>query len=505
MCGTGFETRGDNPEFYSPASFMWSKSFVISFVSAAFLLLSPLFGRSQVYSKYPFLKKELNHITNHRDGLRNFFMRLDQLEKEQIRTLNIVHIGDSHIQADWFSGKVRTLLQQKFGSAGRGLVFPYSVARTNSPEDISSTSNVSWQASRNIERSPSLPTGISGITLQTNSGNFFIKLSIDEGPAPLHYRFNKVTLFTESKNGFSGWRVNDQVSDYEYRQTSTKVLPSPSTSGADPPSPTYHIIKSGENLTLISRKYGLSVKELKELNDLEGNVIYPGKKLKVSKAMGTQRGTEETFVPSGSFMQQFYLHRPTRDVFLQGDQQGRLARLYGVVLENYHQSGILYHMIGVNGAKFENYNSSSQFHKHVQALKPDLIIISLGTNEAVNGYFNENRFYKEVDDLIHDLEFHNRFADILITTPPDSYKSKSYANPTVGKISNVLSTYATENDLACWNFYNLMGGSGSIKDWHRYYLAQNDKLHLTKPGYELQGKLLYEALIKGYESFRNRR
>lgn len=472
------------------------------------LLPMPISGQQRT-SSYSLVDNGLNVIDNNERGLRNFYMRLEQLEEDKIRTLNIVHIGDSHIQADWFSGKVRTLLQQKFGSAGRGLVFPYSLARTNSPEDISSSSNVRWYARRTIDMSGDLPIGLSGITLQTRESNFYLNLKIEEGPNPLHYRFNKVTLFTESNRGFRNWTVNDQGSNYQYRRAGIPVQntsPQPASSHLNGDKTAYHEVQNGENLTLISKKYGISVKELMELNGLENDVIYPGKKLKVpqDRRMGAPRSVEPYAGPD-EFMQQFYLPYPTREIRLQADPSGQQSRLYGVVLENYHQSGILYHMIGVNGAKFEHYNRSSEFHKHVQALRPDLIIISLGTNEAVNGYFNKKDFFEEVDEFIHELETYNRFADILITTPPDSYKSRRYPNPVVGEITQIMTDYAVSNDLACWNFYGLMGGSGSIENWHKYSLAQSDKLHLTKPGYELQGKLLYEALIGGYELYRNRK
>jgi len=44
----------------------------------------------------------------------------------------------------------------------------------------------------------------------------------------------------------------------------------------------YHTVRSGENLGLIARKYGISVSQLKSWNNLRGNLIKPGQKLKVS-------------------------------------------------------------------------------------------------------------------------------------------------------------------------------------------------------------------------------
>ncbi len=45
----------------------------------------------------------------------------------------------------------------------------------------------------------------------------------------------------------------------------------------------YHIVKSGETLYTIGRRYGVTVKELQKINKLSGgNVIHPGQKLKIS-------------------------------------------------------------------------------------------------------------------------------------------------------------------------------------------------------------------------------
>jgi LysM repeat protein len=42
----------------------------------------------------------------------------------------------------------------------------------------------------------------------------------------------------------------------------------------------YHTVRAGESLYLISRRYGLTVKKIQHLNKMNGrSVIYPGQKL----------------------------------------------------------------------------------------------------------------------------------------------------------------------------------------------------------------------------------
>ena len=43
-----------------------------------------------------------------------------------------------------------------------------------------------------------------------------------------------------------------------------------------------HTVKEGENLTLISEKYGVTLKQLKDWNDMDNDVIVPGQVLNVS-------------------------------------------------------------------------------------------------------------------------------------------------------------------------------------------------------------------------------
>ena len=152
-----------------------------------------------LYERYPFLQEDLNVISSSHQGLAGFYMQLARLETRQVRTVNIVHIGDSHIQADWMSGQLRALLQARFGTAGRGLVFPYAQARTNGPPDIQSTSNVNWRAKRTVHLSDPLPVGVSGLTISTQSLNVRLRISLKDSPYGIPQSFNKVTVY--ERNG----------------------------------------------------------------------------------------------------------------------------------------------------------------------------------------------------------------------------------------------------------------------------------------------------------------
>ena len=61
-----------------------------------------------------------NNVISNEKALTAIFEKLYQLEENQDRKVRIVHIGDSHIQADLFTAKIRRRMQQVFGNAGFG-------------------------------------------------------------------------------------------------------------------------------------------------------------------------------------------------------------------------------------------------------------------------------------------------------------------------------------------------------------------------------------------------
>ncbi|RMG58051.1 MAG: LysM peptidoglycan-binding domain-containing protein [Bacteroidetes bacterium] len=454
---------------------------------------------------YPFLRRDLNRIDNHSRGLLHLYRQLERLERGEVRTVNIVHIGDSHIQADWFSGYLRQALQQRFGSAGRGLVFPYRVAHTNSPLDLYSDSEVYWQCSRAIDRDPALPIGLCGFTLQTRDPHFQLQISLKEAASGLDYGFNKVTLLTDKG-----------TAAFDLELSQRPMIP-PTTG---PVKDLYHEVKTGESLGILAARYKVPIRQLKSLNHLTDSRIYAGQRLLIrrSKVIDALPTPSEAPAPGSNilslsqagspFATSMYLEEPTTELYLRGHvqrpQQSALT-LYGMVLENYRSSGILYHMIGVNGAKFSDYNRAAYFWPQLQALHPDLVIISLGTNETADPSFRGGGFYAEVDQFVHRLEQYLPHADILVTTPPDAYRARRYPNPQVQQARDILLRYALSQDLACWNFYDIMGGAESISAWYQSGLAQGDRLHLTQPGYELAARLLYQAIIDGYGAYRSLR
>ena len=91
-------------------------------------------------------------------NLKVFFCRLDSLRAGKDTVLNIVHLGDSHIQAGYYSGEMMHLLHAAFGNAGRGWIAPLKLSRSNEASDYFIKSVIrSWNVGRITQRESRLP------------------------------------------------------------------------------------------------------------------------------------------------------------------------------------------------------------------------------------------------------------------------------------------------------------------------------------------------------------
>lgn len=60
-----------------------------------------------------------------------------------------------------------------------------------------------------------------------------------------------------------------------------EAAPQQPAAKAQPEAATYHTVRSGDTLGAIARRYGVSVDQLRRLNELRGNTIRPGQRLRV--------------------------------------------------------------------------------------------------------------------------------------------------------------------------------------------------------------------------------
>lgn len=177
---------------------------------------------------------------------------------------------------------------------------------------------------------------------------------------------------------------------------------------------------------------------------------------------------------------------------------GSNSMLYGLMLET-KEPGLLYHSAGMNGAGFYNLLDSPHLFAQMGLLNPDLIIISLGTNDA-QGNFRNEQFSANLQKFMTLLRKECPETPVLFSLPPDSHKRGKH-NADLAKVEKILIDYAKDNNCAWWDLGMVMGGKSSVVKWRAQQMASKDLLHYTPKGYMLQGYLFYQAIIKSYKQF----
>jgi lysophospholipase L1-like esterase len=382
-------------------------------------------------TNFPFINlQENNWQVFNPQVLARFWEKLASLEQDRDEKVHIYQLGDSHIQADIFSGYFRNRLinDPRFPVNARGFIFPYNAAQTNNPYNYKVSYTGQWEGKRSVKSKNFSRWGLAGITTETSSPE--ASLTVYPNSQRDVYQIQKVKIFypTEDPSQF------DAI-----------VLPD------------------------------------------EGNYLL------------------SYFAGQGYI--EFVLQNPQPSVKIQlkksASKQYRFT-LQGIFLDSMEPS-IVYSASGVNAADVTSYFRCEDLERNVYALSPDLLIISLGTNDAYMYAFDAGKFKADLITLIRKIRKYSPETDILLTTPGDNFRKRKYQNKNNELARIKMLEVAAEMDVAVWDFYSVMGGLESMNHWYSAGLAQRDKLHLTMRGYEVQGELMYQAFEQAYLNYKRTR
>jgi len=398
--------------------------------AATEVTVSTLPDPENLRSSLSFIQDSLCFIKDPANSLSVFRNELHDLLSGKDTVINVVHLGDSHIQAGYLSGRTMRLMQNSFGNAGRGWIAPFKLSKVNEPADYYILSNVKdWIAGRCIQLKPKCPWGVGGIGIQTKAKDVDFRLIITPTNGA-GYSFNKVLLFRDFKSSPMSPVTNNPNHEYLFFQ------------GEQP---------------------------------YETMII-------------------DTFITS-NLIDTFAM----RSIKTQPQSISNLY--YGFMLMN-GNPGILYHSIGVNGARFTDY-TNREYIRQLSLLKPSLLIISLGTNESFGRNFNNASFEVQVNSLIRLVREEIPETSILFITPIETYRSvyvnkkRQYIrNENVTKVADVITTYSEKEGLACLDMFTVAGGANSCKSWYDAKMFGRDRIHFTRSAYEEQGVLLYKAIAR---------
>lgn len=380
--------------------------------------------------EYDFISYEDNYFRIN-DALNSdsFFNKMDELIVSGKGKLNIVQIGDSHIQADYVSGQFRKNLQEMaWGlNGGRGFIFPVRIAGTNNPWNYSVNYTGNWDACKNVEDKLKYPIGLAGFTVVTNN-DASVDIRFRKRNYPV-YGFDKLKVY--HKIDTAVWEIDPGVDSSFY---SLSYYPDSSFSMIE-----------FEN---IRNRISLNIRKKKDTAS------------------------------------QYHLR--------------------GFLTEN-NNPGIVYHSVGVNGAEVESWLKCENLTTEIKSINPDMIIISLGTNDSYTKSFDKAAFEANVRKMVKIIRDNMPDAAILWVTPNDNYRYRRYLNYSTSGAVELINELGEELNFMVWDFYKIMGELNSMSDWLRAGLGARDRLHFNKTGYLLQADLMYAAFLQAYYDHINKK
>ncbi|MBP6611525.1 MAG: hypothetical protein KA206_10615 [Paludibacter sp.] len=346
----------------------------------------------------------------------NKLAHLDSINTPE--TVSIVHIGDSHIQGDFMTRELRNAFQKQFGDAGRGLVFPHRLTKSNESYDYRSHSDNRWQWASIRSRKSTTDPGIAGISLFSSDDMQKLNIAVTQHDS-IDKSFDYVQVICR----------NDSAPNIAFIETNTSE---------------------------------------RRLIGFANDTLYH---IPLKKA-----ATNFTF-------------QTTTPLTVDGFILGKNAK------------GIQYHVIGVNGAHYADYNKSDAFFSQMHLLQPDLILVSLGTNEGVNAGITAQVVEKEASKMLAKIRAAGVTCPVALLTPFDNYYRRRKPNSNLKKVQQGIRNAALNNNMTCIDMYSITGGYGSASEWRAKGLITSDRIHYSAAGYRLQGQLIFNTLINSYLNY----
>lgn len=356
--------------------------------------------------------------------------------------VSIVHIGGSHVQADMYTEEFRQRIDSlNYGlRPPRGYLFPFRTAKTNNPQGYRVASGGKWDKARCSVRKPRPALGIDGIAVWTSDPSAWISFDLDP-------------------------RLTGR-----WQATRLKVL------GRCEPG------RRGTLLTPVIEAAGERVRpESYDSATMAYSFTLPHAVTSFTLRLERGGAMPDSVTATGDGLPTFYVD--------------------GLIPDN-DDDGIVYHTIGVNGAAVAHYLRCENFEREMAALRPDLVIMAIGVNDASGPNFSPEGFMWNYDQLCSLFRRVSPDCAFIFITNNDTKRRVGRRRRVVNKngplAQDAFAQIATKWQGGLWDLFEVMGGLGSMAQWQKAGLAGRDNIHFTRLGYKVVGALLYDAFLDFY-------
>jgi lysophospholipase L1-like esterase len=175
------------------------------------------------------------------------------------------------------------------------------------------------------------------------------------------------------------------------------------------------------------------------------------------------------------------------------------SRILGIVAERL-VPGVSYDVFGINGARISRLMTwnAATFVAELGQRKPDLVILAYGTNEIADPDWTPASYRRLLKTVIQRIRDAAPQASILLFAPPDRADLPLAAERMPAMIETQRAV-ARESSVAFWSAFDAMGGPGSMSAWVTRGWAQGDRVHLTRPGYDLLADAFCKDLMRAFD------
>jgi lysophospholipase L1-like esterase len=173
-------------------------------------------------------------------------------------------------------------------------------------------------------------------------------------------------------------------------------------------------------------------------------------------------------------------------------------QLFGALVER-ESAGVVLDTLGIGGARVATTLvwDEPSWTSELTRRAPDLVVVAFGTNESQENSGSEERYQRQMDQLLKRVRAAAPDADCVVITPMD--RSKVEAEKRLPIISRGFAAAASKHRCTVWSALDAMGGEGSMQTWINETppRAQSDGVHLSAKGYGFLGEKFATYLMEG--------
>jgi len=441
--------------------------------------------------------------------LKRFHDRLAALEAGQVPHVLVLQIGDSHTAADYLTGRLRTLLQARFGNGGRGMIAPGVPYAHFRAEHIHVGQAGKWKvlSSNKANPDPAL-FGITGYVLRSTTAGDRITLEDRTGADDLAIGYMSRPdsgTFEVIANGETFGKIEIAGPSNERQEIRLNLA----RAGRPPPGHvwTIEIRTNGDGPVEItdlalSRVGGVQVVNLGFIGaqiGIMGRWHAPTVEAQIARLdpalIVVAFGTNEGFAPPGRIAAGY-----------EAQFEQRLAALKAAA-----PKAALVVVGPPDAARYPRYclppppplrTRSPPKEPAEPRARPSLAAHAIG-NGIIGAAWPPAE--PPASAICKPLTPEERRGYELMLASKDRELCRWHAPPALALVRDIQARVAARQGALFFDWSELLDGACGIDRWARQGLAARDRVHFRQAGYIRVADRLYDRLMAGYASRRDKR